>query len=281
MEEKESKFNNINDNKISILKKITDFSEYIFKKIDEKSGFFYLIIAIICFLIFIISLVYFFTKVKFDKKTQTYLTKSDGKVYELKLENDIQYMNDFISDTKDIPFERENKLSSLVFTELSTFEETKNFKFNVYIPKINILLNKKVDDIEEIKQKIIDVNERVNIIRTVFEGNNKLNFKYYAYYYQNALSFGYSYYEDFQNNIIDERRSFVLDANTNQIMTYEEYLKSREIDEKKLSIAIKEIIRREKLKYKYNKKTKDYYINEKGSINLIIDNNKRIEINIK
>ena len=218
---------------------------------------------------------------KFDKKTQTYLTKSDGKVYELKLENDIQYMNDFISDTKDIPFERENKLSSLVFTELSTFEETKNFKFNVYIPKINILLNKKVDDIEEIKQKIIDVNERVNIIRTVFEGNNKLNFKYYAYYYQNALSFGYSYYEDFQNNIIDERRSFVLDANTNQIMTYEEYLKSREIDEKKLSIAIKEIIRREKLKYKYNKKTKDYYINEKGSINLIIDNNKRIEINIK
>lgn len=283
MEEKEEVIENVevNNSKEEVVQKLTNLNEAFFKKIDEKSGVFYFFIAIICFLIFVISIVYFLTKVKYDPETKVYSAKSGKNVYELRLVHETPYSNDFSSDTEDIPIEKDSDLSSLIYTEMTTLEETGNVKFNVSLPKINISSEFKLKDIEKIKNKIIEVNERVQTIRTIFEGDNQLNFNYYAYYYQNALSFGYSYYEDFDNNIVSDRVSFVYDVNRKKVMTFSEYLKSRKISEDKISAAIREIIRREKLKYKYNKRTKFYYIEPDSTINLIIDDNTKISIFIK
>lgn len=266
---------------VSFVQKLVNFNESFFKKVDEKSGVFYFFIAITCFLIFIISLVYFFTKVKFNSETKIYSTKSAKNIYELKLEYDTPYINDFISDTEEINLKKENELSSLVYTEISTNEDTGNVKFNVNLPKINISPEIQVKEIEVVKNKLIDVNNRLQTIRTVFKGNNKLNFSYYAYYYQNTLSFGYSYYENFMDNVTSDNSGFVYDVNKNKILTFNEYLKLRNINEEKLSTAIKEIIRREKLKYKYNKKTKNFYIDSTGIINLMFDEKVRLRIEIK
>lgn len=263
------------------LKKLNNTKNSFFKKLDEKSGVFYLIIAVICLLIFVITIVYFYTRVKFDSETETYIVRDKSRIYELKLENITPYSNDFNTDTEDIILKKENDLSSLIYTEYSSSEQTDNIKINASIPKINISSDFNIKELEKIKEKIVDINDRILTVRTVFEGDNQLNFNYYASYYQNTLSFGYSYYENFNKITTIEKDSFVYNVEKNKMMTFNEYLNSRDMTESKISEAIREIIRREKLKHKYNKKTKFYYIESNGIINLILDDNSKISIVVR
>lgn len=262
------------------LHKIEGFGESVFKKIDEKSGVFYFFIAIICFLVFVISIIYFMTKVQFNKETNTYVTKNGRDVYELKLDIVTPYDNSFTSDTEEIELQKETELSSLVFTDMTSYEETENVKINANIPKLNISPELNITEINKMQNKISDIQSKIQTIRTVFEGNNQLNFSYYAHYYKHTLSFGYSYYENFNNTIINEKESFVYSVGKKKMMTFDEYLRSRSISEDKISSAVREIIRREKLKYKYNKKTKEFFIEPTGNITLIIDDKTKITIKI-
>ena len=191
------------------------------------------------------------------------------------------FTNDFYSNTDDITIEKENEYSSLVYTDFSSIEENENLKINADLPEINISSKLSITEINQAREKIRDINERIQTIRTVFEGNNKLNFDYYAYYYQDTLSFGYSYYENFNNVVSSEDFSFVYNSDKKKTLTLAEYLKTRNANEAKISEVLKEIIRREKLKYKYNKKTNNFYVDSKGDINLIIDKNRTLKINIE
>lgn len=249
-----------------------------FKKIDEKSGAFYFIIALICFVIFVATMVYSFTKVQFNPEIGTYLVKGGGNVFELQIERKSPYFNEFISDTEDIQVKKENDVSSLIFTDFINYEETDNFKIQANLPKINISSELNIIEFEKIKDKIVDINDRISTIRTVFEGDNQLNFNYYASYYQNTLSFGYSYYENFNNAIVSEKNSLVYDFNRNKTLSFSEYLNSRGFTESKISGAIREVIRREKLKHKYNKRTKFFYVDSGGIINLILNDKSKILI---
>ena len=252
-----------------------------FEKVDEKSGTFFFIIAILCFVIFVISLVYFATKVRYDKEENFYTAKKGRNIYTFKIEEVNHFTNDFYSNTDDITIEKENEYSSLVYTDFSSIEENENLKINADLPEINISSKLSITEINQAKEKIRDINERIQTIRTVFEGNNKLNFDYYAYYYQDTLSFGYSYYENFNNVVSSEDFSFVYNSDKKKTLTLAEYLKTRNANEAKISEVLKEIIRREKLKYKYNKKTNNFYVDSKGDINLIIDKNRTLKINIE
>ena len=272
---------NVSESQQERIQKLNNINNSFFKKVDEKSGVFYLVIALVCFIIFVATMVYSFSKLDFDEKTNVYMTKSGNKIYEFRLERSTPYFNNFLTDSEDIIIKKENDLSSLVYTDYISYEETDNFKINASLPKLNISTELKIKELEKIKDKIIDINDRITTIRTVFEGDNQLNFDYYATYYQNTLSFGYSYYESFNNVIVSDTNSLVFNAEKNKMMSFNEYLKSRSVSESKISEAIREIIRREKLKHKYNKRTKFFYIEPNGSINLIIDGDSRINITVK
>ncbi len=272
---------NVSESQQERIQKLNNINNSFFKKVDEKSGVFYLVIALVCFIIFVATMVYSFSKLDFDEKTNVYMTKSGNKIYEFRLERSTPYFNNFLTDSEDIIIKKENDLSSLVYTDYISYEETDNFKINASLPKLNISPELKIKEFEKIKDKIIDINDRITTIRTVFEGDNQLNFDYYATYYQNTLSFGYSYYESFNNVIVSDTNSLVFNAEKNKMMSFNEYLKSRSVSESKISEAIREIIRREKLKHKYNKRTKFFYIEPNGSINLIIDGDSRINITVK
>ncbi len=261
--------NNSNINKIH---------EKIFSIIDKNSKTFYILVGILCFLILVFSFIYFGSRVKFNEETNKYTSKIGKDVFEYNVKTDNIYTNSFLSDTDEIPLIKEQELSSLIFTEISHNEETENFNIQADIPKINISSDLNIKEFNKVKEKLNYINERIQMIRTVFEGNNELKFNYYAYYYQNSLSFGYEYYEKFQNNVISETDSFVYNVDKNRMMSFDEYLKSRQIRETKISAALREIIRREKLKYKYNKRNRNYSIEDDGSINLNIDNTTSINI---
>ncbi len=281
MEEPKYINNESKQNKEGTITKLNRISDSFFKKVDEKSGIFYFIIASICFVVFVSAMIYSINKLKFNEESETYTMKNKGKKIELKLEKESPYFNDFLTDTEEVLIKKENDLSSLVYRDKQHYEETDNVKIRVNLPKINISSELNNKEIKEIQEKIIDINDKISTVRTIFEGNNELNLNYYASYYQNVLSFGYSYYENVNNSVTSENNSFVYDANRNKMISFSEYINSRNISEKKLSDAIKEIIRLEKLKYKYNKKNKSFYIETDGSINLILDNKSKLKITIK
>lgn len=276
--------NEINGSKLNkkeeTVKKLQKMHVDFFDKVEKNTRLFFTIIIAICVFVLMFSLIYLSTKVKFNNELNVYTTKSGRNKIQFSIEESDIYINDFISSTEEIPIKKENELSSVIYTEVSNFEETENFVIQADLPNINISEEENISEFQLIKDKIKEVGNQIQAMRVVFEGNNKLTFNYYAYYYQNSLSFGYSYYETFGDKTVTNAESIVYNAETKRLMTFDEYLKAMRLDEKKISAALREIIRREKLKHKYNKRNTFFLIKDDGIVDILLEDNVTIKMQV-